>query len=195
MLENDTFFTSIFRGFRPRFGSVFETFFKRKIYENCKSTFFAKTWKISILLRENQYFQGFEDNKNAKTMAKNLKKTKSQKTSIFSRFFSIALACLLSSKPWKYWFSLGKIDIFQVFAKNAHLQKASIFRFKNLSKTLPKRGLNPLKIDAKNVLVFNIDFLASWPRFWSLLGLQDGAKLAIFGHQTWGRGLPKAFLS
>ena len=49
---------------------------------------------------------------------------------------------------------------------------------KNLPKTLPKWGPNPLKIDAKNVLFFNIDFLGFRPRFWSLLGLQVGAKLA-----------------
>ena len=39
-----------------------------------ENAFFAKTWKISILLKENQYFQGFEDNTNAKTMVKNLEK-------------------------------------------------------------------------------------------------------------------------
>ena len=55
---------------------------------------------------------------------------------------------------------------------------ACIFGPKNLPKTLPKRSPNPSKINAKNVLVFYIDFFASWPRFWSLLGLQLGAKLA-----------------
>ena len=49
---------------------------------------------------------------------------------------------------------------------------------KNLPKTLPKRGPNPSKIDAENVLFFNIDFFGFRPRFWSLLGLQDGAKSA-----------------
>ena len=49
---------------------------------------------------------------------------------------------------------------------------------KNLPKTLPKRGPNPLKIDAKNVLFFNIDFFGFRPRFWRVLGLQDGAKSA-----------------
>ena len=44
---------------------------------------------------------------------------------------------------------------------------------KNLPKTLPKRGPNPLKIDAKNVLFFNIDFFRFQARLWSLLGLQD----------------------
>ena len=57
---------------------------------------------------------------------------------------------------------------------------AWIFGPKNLPKTLPKRRPNPLKIDAENVLVFYIDFFTSWPRFGSLLGLQVGAKLAIF---------------
>ena len=53
---------------------------------------------------------------------------------------------------------------------------------KNLSQTFPKRGPNPSKIDAKNVLFFNIDFVmfvfdfgASWASklepswlFWTL---------------------------
>ena len=50
---------------------------------------------------------------------------------------------------------------------------------KNLPKTLPKRGPNPLKIDAKNVLFVNIDFFGFRARFWSLLGFQLGTKLAI----------------
>ena len=64
---------------------------------------------------------------------------------------------------------------------------ACIFDAKTLLKTLPKRGPNPSKIDAENVLFFNIDFLGFWPRFWSLLGLQLGAKLAILA--------PKLFCS
>ena len=50
---------------------------------------------------------------------------------------------------------------------------------KNFPKTLPKRGPNDEKIDAENVLIFNIDFLRFRPRFGSLLGLPYGAKLAI----------------
>ena len=49
---------------------------------------------------------------------------------------------------------------------------AYVFNPKNLSKTIPKRGPNPSKIDAKNVLFFNIDFFGFRPRFWRLLGLQ-----------------------
>ena len=49
---------------------------------------------------------------------------------------------------------------------------------KTYQKTLPKRGPNPLKIDAKNVLFFNIDFFGFRPRFWRVLGLQLGAKSA-----------------
>ena len=59
-------------------------------------------------------------------------------------------------------------------------QKSCFFDFppKNLPKTHPKRGPNPSKIDAENVLFFNIDFWRFRPRNWSLLGFQDGAKLA-----------------
>jgi len=56
-----------------------------------------------------------------------------------------------------------------------------IFPSKNHPKTLPKRGPNPSKIDAENVLIFNIDFLRFWPRFGRVLGLQNGAKLAKNG--------------
>ena len=90
----------------------------------------------------------------------------------------------LSSISLKYAFYLGKTTIFKVFAKIAILQFACIFGPKNLPKTLPKRGPNPSKIDAKNVMFFNIDFFAFWPRFWSLLGLQVGAKLAILASKN-----------
>ena len=101
-----------------------------------------------------------------------------QKTYIFSELFNNFFLIFKTSKPWKYQFYLGKTTIFKVFAKNVFLQFSSIFGSKNLPKTLPKRSPNDEKIDAKNVLFFNIDFLGFRPRFWSLLGLQDGAKLA-----------------
>ena len=83
-----------------------------------------------------------------------------------------------ASKPWKYQFSLRKINVFQVFAKSMFVRISCIFPSKNHPKTLPKRGPNPSKIDAENVLIFNIDFLRFWPRFGRVLGFQDGAKLA-----------------
>ena len=95
-----------------------------------------------------------------------------QKTSIFSWFLVIVFSLLLSSKPWKYRFYLGKIDIFKGFTKNALLQFSTNFLLKNLSKTFPKRGLNPSKIDVKNVSFFNIDFFGFWPRFWTLFYLE-----------------------
>ena len=44
-------------------------------------------------------------------------KSKFQKTSIFSRYFIIVFAFVLSSKPLKYAFSHEEINIFKVFAK------------------------------------------------------------------------------
>ena len=70
-----------------------------------------------------------------------------------------------------------------------------IFGPKNLPKTLPKRSPNPSKIDAENVLFFNIDFFGSRPRFWRVLGLQDGAKLAPKGDFQNARSSLFAFLS
>ena len=80
-----------------------------------------------------------------------LPKSRFQKTSIFSELFDNFFLILKTSKPWKYQFYLGKIIIFKVFAKIVFLQLSCIFGQKNLPKTLPKRGPNPLKIDAKNV--------------------------------------------
>ena len=50
------------------------------------------------------------------------------------------------------------------------LQFSSIFLQKNVPKTLPKRGLDPSKIDVETVLFFNIAFFRFWPRFWRVLG-------------------------
>ena len=49
---------------------------------------------------------------------------------------------------------------------------------------LPKRRPNPSKIDVKNVSFFNIDFFGFRPRFWRVVGLQFGAKLAILASQN-----------
>ena len=52
----------------------------------------------------------------------------------------------------------------------------------------PTRGPNPSKIDAKNVLFFNIHFFGFRPRFGRVLGLQVEAKFAILAPQkffTW----------
>ena len=49
----------------------------------------------------------------------------------------------------------------------------------NLPKTFPKRRPSPSKIDAENVSFFNIGFFGFRPRFWKVLGLQLGAKLAL----------------
>ena len=66
---------------------------------------------------------------------------------------------------------------------------------KNLPKNHPKRGPSDEQIDAKKTLFFNIVFFAFRPQFGSILELQVGAKLSQNGPQTWGRGLPRAFLS
>ena len=49
---------------------------------------------------------------------------------------------------------------------------------KNHPKTSQKPCPGDPKIDLENVLLFNIDFFAFWPRFWRLLSFQLGAKLA-----------------
>ena len=62
---------------------------------------------------------------------------------------------------------------------------ACIFVPKNLLKTLPERRPNPLKIDTKNVLLFNVGFFMFWHRSWTALGLQVGAKLAILAQKNY----------
>ena len=94
-------------------------------------------------------------------------------SSVFVRFFPI----FRSSISWKCAFYHSKTTNPKVFAKIVLFRFSSIFHPKNLPKTPPKRGPNPSKIDAENVLFFNIVFLGFRPRFGSLLGLQDGAKL------------------
>ena len=107
-----------------------------------------------------------------------LSKSRFQKTCDFSSIFARCFSFFQSSISWKSLFSHGKITNFKVFVEFVLLQFSCTFGPKNLPKTLPKRGPNPSKIDAENVLFFNIDFFGFRARFWSLLGLQLGAKLA-----------------
>ena len=62
---------------------------------------------------------------------------------------------------------------------------AWIFKPKNHPKTSQKPCPDPSKIDAENVLFFNIVFFGFGPRFWRVLGLEVGAKLAIFAKKLW----------
>ena len=73
-----------------------------------------------------------------------------------------------------------------IFEKScSRLGEIAIFQVLGLSKP----GPNPKKIDSKNVLFLNIDFFGFWLRFWRVLGLQDGAKLALIALKKL-RGLP-----
>ena len=91
-------------------------------------------------------------------------------------------------------FPFGKSLFFKVFTKSVLCQIWCSFGFKNLPKTLPKRGPNPCKIDDKNVLIFNIDFLRFRPRFWKVLGFHFRATLATLAIKTLSRTPPWAIL-
>ena len=106
-------------------------------------------------------------------------KIDTSKKHVFSNVFFANFDFFKRSKAQKLAFRLDGSTIFKVFAKIAFLLFPCIFGQKNLPKTLPKRGPKPSKIDAKNMLFFNIDLLRFRPRFWSLLGLQLGAKLGL----------------
>ncbi len=129
-------------------------------------------------MRKSRVSNRFGPSKLCQNPAQNPSKWKFKKTHDFWAHFRQHLSKLQASKPWKYQFRLDGSTIFKVFAKIVFLVFPCIFGPKNLSKTLPKRGLDSLKIYAKNDLFFNYDFLGFWPRFGSPLGLQDGAKLA-----------------
>ena len=101
---------------------------------------------------------------------------------LFARFFHFLHLRILENMQ----FSLVKSMIFEVFAKIILLHFACVFGPKNLPKILPKRLPNPFKIDVKNMSFFNIDFFGFRPRFWRVLGLQLGAKLAILASKLYG---------
>ena len=109
-------------------------------------------------------------------------KSMSQKTCDFSSIFARKMLCCNSA-------DIDFVLVFPIlFACRTLFFKslfAYIFNPKNLSKTLPKRRADPSKIDVKNVLFFNIHFFGFGPRFWSLLGLQLGAKLATLASKTY----------
>ena len=158
--------------------------------KNCPRLFFAFFFDFlpfqvafKILHRKNveksAKIEDFGLPKPSQNPPKILPKSMSQKTCKFGELLNNFCNKFNLPKPQKYQFSLRKINIFKVFVKFVFLGFSCIFGPKNLPKTLPKRGPNPSKIDAKNVMFLNIDFLGFWPPFWSLLDLQDGAKLAI----------------
>ena len=121
MLKNNTFLTSILKGFRLRFGRVFGRFFGPKMHENCKNTLLAKTLKIVVFPRENLYFQGFQDNKYTKTVAKTLEK--------IEVFWNIDFEGVL--KGFGDGFGRPKSSIFAVFSrKNASKKQEDFWKAK-----------------------------------------------------------------
>ena len=72
--------------------------------------------------------------------------------------------------------------MFKVFAKSILLY-FRVISFKKSSKNPSKMRPEHLKKNAKNMLFFDIDFFMFLHRFWKVLGLQVGAKLAVLGCQ------------
>ena len=103
-------------------------------------------------------------------------KSTSQKTCEFSLNFARKMLCCNSA-------DIDFVLVFPIDLACRALFFESLFERilvpKNLPKTLPKRGPNPSKIDAENVLFFDIVFFGFRPRFWRVLGLQLGAKLPV----------------
>ena len=89
--------------------------------------------------------------------------------------------CLQNRCPTKPAFFCRLFAYFGCFRLCALFLRIA-FRMHFDSKKPTKKHLktrpNPLKIDVKNMSFFNIVFFGFRPRFWKVLGLQDGAKLA-----------------
>ena len=154
----------------------------------------------SIFSRKNCENHGFWPPKNPpKIHSKCLQNRCPTKPAFFHRFFAyfgcfrLCALFLGSAQNLAKTVVLLHYEHISIVCLSEH--KATRKYRKNLPKTLPKWGPNPLKIDAKNVLFFNIVFFGFRARFWSLLGLQDGAKLAFLATRPEGSSLPRAFLS
>ncbi len=109
--------------------------------------------------------------------SKILSKSMSQKTCDFSSIFVRKMLCCQNA-------DIDSVLVFTIqngsrtfFFK---LLFAWIWGPKNHPKTSQKPCPGDPKIDLENVLFFNIDFFAFWPRFWSLLGAL-GTLLGPFG--------------
>ena len=113
-------------------------------------------------------------------------KSMSQKTNNFSSIFARILMFVARASIKK---SCAHAVFCWCFTQFSVSLLACIFGLKNLPKTLPKQGPNPSKIDAKNMLCFNVNFFRFRPRFWRVLGLQDGAKLALIASKLCRVGL------
>ena len=157
------------------------TIFRYLALPSCTPNLSSK--KKCAIKSENQ---GFWPPSNLPKSSENPSKNDIPKSMQF--FVDFCLKIALSHKR-QHQFRIG----FTVFFACRTLFLVSLFAcildLKNLPKTLPKRSPNDEKIDVKNVLFFNIDFLGFRPRFWSLLGLQLGAKLAILAQNS-GGGMP-----
>ena len=125
----------------------------------------------SIFSRKNRENHGFWPPKTIPKPCQNAFKIDVPKNIDFFEVFCYSFCIFVILETLKISIFLGKTTIFKVFTKNVFLQFSCIFGPKNLPKTLPKRSPNPSKIDAENVMFFNIDFFGFRPRFWRVLGL------------------------
>ena len=144
-------------------------FFRILALPCCIINFASKKWQKNVKILD------FGLPKHSQNDSKTPSKSRSTNICISLSICVRFLLLFLSSISWTYAFYHGKTTIFKVFVNFLFLLFAHISRLENLTKTFPNRRPNRLKIDAKNVLFFYIDFLGSWPRFGRL---QVGATLA-----------------
>ena len=101
-----------------------------------------------------------------KTRRKSFQNRRSKKHGIFHRFLFDFCCLLQEPTSISYWFLQYKMALGR-FSSSCFLHGFGVQ--KNLPKTLEKRCPNPSKIDAKNMLFFNIHFYGFWLRFWKIL--------------------------
>ncbi len=94
------------------------------------------------------------------------------------RFFSDFGSKKPLSQECRHRFRIGRANTKWLSDTFLQIAFGMPFGSEKPTKNHPKTRPEALKIDAENVLFFNLDFFASWPRFWRALGPQDGAKLA-----------------
>ena len=144
------------------------------------------------IIEKNAKIEDFGLPKPSQNLPKTPPKSMSQQTSDFSVILTRKSLCRKSA-------DIDFVLVFPILFACRTLFLKSLLAWilgpKNLPKTYRKRRPDPSKIDAKNMWFFNIDFFRFWPRFWRVLGLQDGAKLAENGFLRFCVSSPGAFSS
>ena len=154
---------SLHRKWPRTFFSIFWP--SKKCFKICFEKITPKVRKLRFSASQNP----------SKILPKRLRNRCSNKQAIFHRFLLQRASVAKAPTSILYWFLQYKMALGR-FSSCCFLHGFGIQ--KNIQKPIKKPCPGDPKIDLENMLFFNIDFFAFWLRFWRLLGLQLGAKLA-----------------